>query len=314
MNVHFWGVRGSLPTPITSEQVQAKIAAVVERITPKDIQDEDSRTRFLASLPPWLFGTVGGNTACVELTANNGTRFILDCGSGLREFAVNGTPSPDNHYNILMSHFHWDHIQGIPFFGPIFNPNATIDFYSTFPAAERILANQNCLPYFPRNGEWEKVGKQFRFHLIKEGEPFEIGGIKINTKKMKHPGNSYSYSFEENGKKFIYATDVELEPSDYDKNIAKNHFFENADVLILDSQYTGDEAIAKANWGHNIFCYAVDFANTWNVRKLYLFHHEPTYSDKKIYSVLQAARWYEEYSSSNQLEIYLAVEGQEIEI
>ena len=181
-------------------------------------------------------------------------------------------------------------------------------------AAERILEEQSRRPYFPKNGCWPSVKNQFTFHLIKEGEPFEVDGVLVNTKKMKHPGNSYAFSFEEDGKKFIYATDAELEQGDYDRSIKKNFFFENADVLVLDSQYTGEEALVKANWGHNIFCYAVDFANTWHVKNLYLFHHEPTYSDKKIHSVLQAARWYEDYTALKGVKINLAVEGQEIEI
>lgn len=314
MNIHFWGVRGSLPTPLTPDQVQAKIAAVVERITPKDIESEDSRTRFIANLPPWIFGTIGGNTACVELRTKKNTTFLLDCGSGLREYSVNGKQPEDGHYSIFMSHFHWDHIQGLPFFGQTFNPKTKIDFYSTFPAAERILEEQSRRPYFPKNGCWPSVKNQFTFHLIKEGEPFEVDGVLVNTKKMKHPGNSYAFSFEEDGKKFIYATDAELEQGDYDRSIKKNFFFENADLLVLDSQYTGEEALVKANWGHNIFCYAVDFANTWHVKNLYLFHHEPTYSDKKIHSVLQAARWYEDYTALKGVKINLAVEGQEIEI
>ncbi|HBB43153.1 MAG TPA: MBL fold metallo-hydrolase [Treponema sp.] len=314
MKVHFWGVRGSLPTPITPAQVQAKIVAAIERITPKDIESEDAKTRFIASLPPWLFGTVGGNTPCIEVVTSSGKQFLLDCGSGLREFGVNGRKPEDNHYTIFMSHFHYDHIQGLPFFGPIYNPNAKIDFYTTFPAAEKIIAGQSICPYLPLNCTWENVKKPFTFHLMHELEPIYIDGVKITCKKMKHPGNSYSFSFEENGKKFIFATDVELQDKDYDRSIEENHFFENADVLVLDSQYTGEEAIAKANWGHSIFCYAVDFANVWNVKKLFFFHHEPTYSDKKIYSILRAAKWYEDYSAKYDVDLNIAVEGQEIEI
>lgn len=314
MKVHFWGVRGSLPTPLTSEQVQAKITAVVERITAKDIESEDARTKFIASLPQWIFGTIGGNTPCVEFTSKSGKRFILDCGSGLRELGVHGQHPEDGHYNIFVSHFHWDHLQGLPFFWPIFSPKCKIDFYSAFPAAEKILAGQNCLPYFPQNGSWENVGKQFRFHTIKEMEPFYVEGIKIICKKMKHPGNSYSYCFEEDGKKIIYGTDVELQDSDFDLKDERNYFFKDADILIMDSQYTGEEAIAKANWGHSIFSYVVDFASTWNVKKLYFFHHEPTYSDKKIYSILKAAKWYQDYSGTTKPDIEIAIEGQEIEI
>ena len=116
MVIRFWGVRGSVPTPLTPEQVQAKIVAVVERITPRDIASQDARTRFLATLPDWLFGSLGGNSPCVELEADNGNKFILDAGSGLREYAIHGKPPKDLIYRIFMSHFHWDHIQGIPFF------------------------------------------------------------------------------------------------------------------------------------------------------------------------------------------------------
>ncbi|MBR6079572.1 MAG: MBL fold metallo-hydrolase [Treponema sp.] len=314
MKIHFWGVRGSLPAPLTARQVQAKIATVVERITAKDVESEDAKMRFLASLPPWIFGTIGGNTPCIELVSDSGKQFILDCGSGLREFGVHGNHPEDRHYTILVSHFHWDHIQGIPFFGPIFDKRSHIDFYSAFPAAERILAEQNRCPYFPQNGAWENVGKTFHFHLIHELEPFYIDGVKITCKKMQHPGNSYSYSFEQNGKKIIYSTDVELRNSDFDMNDKRNWFFDNADVLIMDCQYTGEDAIAKANWGHSIFSYVVDFASKWHAKKLYFFHHEPIYDDKKIHSMLRAAKWYQDYSGNNKTDIDIAVEGQEIEI
>ena len=314
MVIRFWGVRGSIPTPLTPEQVQAKIVAAVERITPRDIASQDARTRFLATLPDWLFGSLGGNSPCVELETDNGNSFILDAGSGLREYAIHGKHPKDLVYRIFMSHFHWDHIQGIPFFNPVFNPKAKIELYSAFPDAERILSVQNSCPYFPPNCKWENIKDRFHFHLLKNHQSFLLNGVKISMIKMKHPGNSYTYSFEENGKKIIFATDVELRPDDFDTSIEYNHFFDEADILILDSQYNYDEAERKKNWGHNIVFKAVDFANLYKVKKLYLFHHEPTYSDQKIYSILHAARWYAESSANKNLEIELAIEGQEIEI
>ena len=130
---------------------------------------------------------------------------------------------------------------------------------------------------------------------------------------MTHPGNSYSFSFEEENKKVIYATDVELSEKDFDQS--GDSFFKNADILIMDAQYSGEEAISKKNWGHNIFTNAVDFANTWNIKNLYFFHHEPMYTDKKLYSMLDIARFYEEdYTGRKDVNINLAVEGQEIEV
>ncbi len=314
MKVHFWGVRGSIPTPLTPEQVQAKITACVERITPKDLESEDSRMKFLASLPPWIYGTIGGNSPCVQLTADNGSTFLLDAGTGLRAFSKQNLHSENKHYHLFFSHFHWDHIQGLPFFEQAFDARTRIDVYSTFPAAEKILSEQSRRPYFPKSGSWDSMKNQFHFHLIKEGEPFYLNDVLIQCHKMKHPGNSYSWSFTENGKKFIYSTDVELQSSDFDKSIPQNHFFADADVLVLDSQYTVAESLQKENWGHSTFCYAIDFAELWNVKKMYLFHHEPTYDDKKIHYILQSGKTYEDYKTHCNVELYLAQEGQEFTV
>ena len=313
MTVHFWGVRGSIPTPLTPEQIQSKIIAAIERITPKDLESQDARTRFLAMLPEWLFGTVGGNSPCVEVTSSSGTKFILDAGSGLRELSVHGEPPKDFHYHLFMSHFHWDHIQGIPFWGAAFNPKAVIEVYSAFPDAERVLSKQNDLPYFPENCRWNRLKNRFRFHVLKNMESIFIGTTKITMKKMRRPGNSYSYIFEENGKKFVYATDVELLDIDLDIKNERNNIFKDADVVIIDSQYNIDDAEAKKNWGHNVYYRAVDFATTYNTKRLFLFHHEPTYSDQQIYAMLQAARWYAESSENSKLQIDIAIEGQDVE-
>ena len=310
VRINFWGVRGSIPTPLTPQQVQAKISAAVSRMTPNDAADAESKQRFLSSLPEWLYGTVGGNTACVEVRSKDDARFILDLGTGVRAMCK-ATKAPANlHYNVLLSHFHWDHLQGFPFFDQTYFPNATFDIYSTFPAAEKLLAAQSQLPYFPQNACWENLKARFTFHLVKEGQPFEVEGLKIVMHKMRHPGNSYSMSFEEDGKRFIYATDVELEQSDFDTSIPRNDFFRDADAMVIDSQYTAEEAMQKVNWGHSSFCNTVDFANAYGIKHLYMFHHEPMYDDKKVHSILQSARWYAEYEAHSPLKVDIAVEGQ----
>ena len=139
-----------------------------------------------------------------------------------------------------------------------------------------------------------------------------IDGMKINSHKMRHPGDSYAFSFEYEGKKFVYATDVELKTTDYQNSTAGEGVFKNADALVIDSQYTVEEVYRKENWGHSSFCYAIDFAVYWNIKKVYLFHHEPVYDDKKLNSILEAARWYAQYINRSDIEIYLAKESQEI--
>lgn len=311
MIVRFWGVRGSIPTPLTPEQIQSKIMAVIQRISPEDLESADSRAKFLASLPSWIYGTAGGNTACVEIKAGD-AEFVLDAGSGIRAFGKSGKLPADNHYNLFFSHFHWDHIQGLPFFDAAFNPNSSFDVYTGFENGRKYLEDQMEKPYFPV--PFSSFTKKFEFHQLNPGDVYDIEGVTVKLCPMSHPGGSFSYSFEYNGKKVVYATDVELSLNDYVVTPERKAVFENADCIILDAQYTAEEAIRKVNWGHSSFCYAIDFAVFWKIKKLYMFHHEPTYDDKKLNSILQAARWYASYISHSKVEIYLAKESKEIEL
>ncbi len=310
MKVSFWGVRGSIPTPISPQQVQSKIMAAIQRARPEDLKDAESKAKFVSSLPQWIFGTAGGNTACVELVHNN-THCILDAGSGLRAMGK-ARKCPDT-YHIFMSHFHWDHIQGFPFFDHAYNPNVKLNVYSHFIDAEKYFWDQMQEPYCPASIP-KTIAKNMTFHRIYQDEEFKVDGLTINSHKMRHPGDSYAYSFEADGKKFVYATDMELKSTDYTDSTEGEAVFKNADVIVIDSQYTVEEVYRKENWGHSSFCYAIDFAIYWNIKKVYLFHHEPAYDDKKLNSILQAARWYAQYIDHSDIEIYLAKESLEVEI
>ncbi len=308
MDIRFWGVRGSVPAPLTGQQVQAKIEAVVQRISPRDIVSLDARQRFLASLPPSIFGTVGGNTSCVEVRDSRGNVCLLDAGTGIREFGKRGAPAPDNTYHILLSHFHWDHIQGLPFLDHAYMKSCRIIFYSVFPAARRLLSRQMDLPYFPVQFDTGFLA-DISFRQVVPGVPFRIGELTVVARKMSHPGNSYAYSFVEGDKKVVYATDVELSGSDFEDTQANSSYFMDTHAIILDTQYTVEEALHKENWGHSAFSLAVDFAARWNIGRMYLFHHEPAYDDRKLNSILQSAQWYAQYVADTDLTLHLAQEG-----
>lgn len=312
MTVHFWGVRGSISAPLSPAQIKAKIISVVQRITPEDLASPEAKDRFIENLPAWLSETVGGNTPCVELTGNNGTKIILDCGTGVRCLGKYGQPPKNRHYNIMFSHFHWDHIQGLPFFDYVYNPNFSFDFFSPVENMQKYLSNQMTLPYYPV--KFDALTPNMKFHTIPTNMDFVIGGIKVRSKKMNHPGNSFSYSFLEGNKKFIFATDVELTSEDFDYTAENIEFFENADTIVLDAQYTADEAIKKEHWGHSSFASAIDFAVHWKIKNLYLYHFDPIYDDKKLDSILKSARWYANYITQTNVNVYLSIEGQEIKI
>lgn len=311
MRIHFWGVRGSLPTPISPKQVQSKIMAAIQRVTPEDLKSAETRAKFVSSLPSWIFGTAGGNTACVELQHDD-THIILDAGSGIRALGKE-RKCPDK-YHLFFSHFHWDHISGFAFFDHAYNPKVEFDIYSHWENAKEVFLNQLAEPYSPPSIA-KSICHKMNFHTLEADKEFFIDGIKVNSHKMRHPGDSYSFSFEVDGKKFVYATDVELKSTDFKvKSEEGEAVFKNADVIVIDSQYTVEEVYRKENWGHSAFCYAIDFAVYWNIKKVYLFHHEPTYDDKKLNSILQASRWYAQYINHSDIQIELAKEDLEIEI
>lgn len=312
MKIQFWGVRGSIPTPLTPQQIQAKISAVIQRVTPEDIVSDESRDSFIDSLPSWIFGTCGGNTPCVEVTSDAGRTFVFDAGTGIRSMGKLSAPPADSHYDVFFSHFHWDHIQGLPFFDGLYDKGSTFDIYSPFPDMESYLREQMKFPYYPV--DFSAVSGRMKFHLMKPGVGLKFGDVEVSCIETSHPGCSYSYSVSENGRKFVYATDVELSARDFSYDESRCRVFQDADVLVMDAQYSVEDSILKEKWGHSAFCYVIDFAVAWNVKKLYLFHHEPTYDDRKLNMILESAEWYSHYISSKPVEVYLAYEGLTIKL
>ena len=312
MRLKFWGARGSIPTPINPDAIRSKITTVVQRIRPSDLASPAAREFFLSQLPPWLFDYAGGNTACVEVETSPETIFIFDAGSGLREFGLSvfkKIPVPKN-IHIFFSHFHWDHIQGLPFFAPIVRQDIQVSFYSPEPDLEKTLKEQMRFPFFPVTLE-NLDGNRSRFIQLEE-QPLKIDGVEISWRGMNHPGGCCSYKISNEKHSVIYATDAELTEADFAKNAENIAYFQDADLIILDSQYTLGEAVEKYNWGHSSFSLAVDFAAEWNIKNLCLFHHEPLYNDKKLHNNLQSAQWYYSHLGKSGINIFLAEEGKEV--
>lgn len=312
MKIKFWGVRGSLPTPLSSEQVKSKITAAIQRISLKDLESNDTREKFISTLPDWLYGTTGGNTSCVTLSDNEGHTVVLDAGTGIKSFGESFKPKKDTEISIFLSHLHWDHIQGFPFFETSYNPNVKINFYSCHSGAKDSFYRQQNFDNFPVT--FENLQSKIDFKQLSVGETSFIDGFEVNSCKMNHPGDSYAYAFSKKSKKVVYATDSEIKKEDFEESAEREKVFRNADVIIIDSQYTVEEASRKENWGHTAFCNSIDFAAHWGISTVFLFHHEPNYDDKKLNTILDSARWYAEFILHKKMEIYLATENLEFEI
>lgn len=310
MHVKFWGVRGSLPMPLSADQVRSKIAAVVQRIRPSDLQSAETRERFLAGLPPYLFGTVGGNTTCLEIRTGSGI-IIIDGGTGLRDlgFSLERRRDPTREFPIFFTHFHWDHLQGIPFFGPAWVKGNRLVFASPVPSVERIIRDQMRPPYFPVT--MDAMPATLRFVYL-QGDSVRLGAAEVRWKRMNHPGGAFAYKVTESGKSVIFATDSEVTDREFQQRAENRSFFEGADVLILDSQYTLEESFTKFDYGHTSYTMAVNLAAEWKVKKLVLFHFEPRYDDRKIWSIRRSAQWHGEQLGPGGPEIVAAQEGLEM--
>ena len=308
MTAKFWGARGSIPTPLTPAQLRSKIAAVVQRIRPADLRSQQSREAFLAALPPEIFGAVGGNTTCLEVRDTDENLVIVDAGSGIRELDADliRRGDPTRHFPIFFTHFHWDHLMGLPFFRQAYMPQNKISFFSPVEELESLLRGQMDQPYFPVPMSPTMAAELEFLQLVEP--PITLGNLTISWKPMKHPQGSFAYKFVENGRHLVFATDAEITDSDFDRTDENVSFFEDIDVLILDSQYTLGEAIEKYDWGHTSYSMAVDFATAWKVKRLYLTHHEPLYGDRKIFRIERTARWYKRHLDP-ELDVKFAIEG-----
>ena len=191
MKIRFWGVRGSLPRPLTSGQVKEKISAVLQIVRPEDLKDQESRERFLARLSPSLFGTVGGNTTCVEFRTSDNKMILFDAGSGLQRLGSVLAQEREvvKEFHIFFTHFHWDHLQGLPFFPKLYDPSVTIHFYSPKDNIEEVLRGQMREPYFPIT--LDAANARLLYHKLEK--PVKVGNAEVRWKQMSHPGESRSY-------------------------------------------------------------------------------------------------------------------------
>ncbi|MBT8374902.1 MAG: MBL fold metallo-hydrolase [Deltaproteobacteria bacterium] len=307
MYIRFWGVRGSIASPLTNAELEAKIQTALKLGVKAGITDVRQIPEFLESLPPHIRRTVGGDTACVEMQAGDKI-LIFDAGTGLRRLGLDlirrsgGNPIEAH---ILMTHTHWDHISGIPFFVPAFSSKNNLTFYSPFPGLKERVARQQNFEYFPA-----PLSSSFNFVHLNKNEHFHIGDVKVENFPLNHPGESYSYRITYGNKTFVYATDSEYKEISADRLKPFTDFFRGADILIFDAQYTMLENVEKEDWGHSNAFTGIDLAIEAGVKKLIFIHHEPSYNDEKLYNILIKAKEYVDINRPKiPLELILASEG-----
>ncbi|MCG6953374.1 MAG: response regulator [Betaproteobacteria bacterium] len=289
MYVRFWGTRGSIAKPGAST------------------------LRY------------GGNTSCVEVCADDGTRVVIDCGTGAHELAraLMRDPRSAGGY-LLVSHTHWDHIQGFPLFDPLFVSGQRWEIYAPGGRAQHLeasLAGQMSYDYHPVG--LEALEATYRFHDLTEGQ-FDVGGIRVTTQYLNHPALTLGYRLEADGAVVVYSSDHEphaIRPAKDRPGLQPVHredqrhvrFLQDADLVIHDAQYTLDEYARRAGWGHTPYECAVDYAIAAKAQRLALYHHDPLRSDPELDEVVGHAR---SLAASGQHvpEVMAAAEGRTIEL
>ena len=307
MKIRFWGVRGSIATPLANAALLSKIEMALQLGLKAGLTDEMQVPDFIRNLPWHVRQTAGGDTACIQVEAGD-KLIILDAGTGIRPLGIDlirksmGEPIEAH---IFITHTHWDHINGIPFFSPAYNPKNKLIIYSAFPDIEKRIRGQQDPEYFP-----VPLASTFKFVNLDPKKTFSIGDVDINVKMLNHPGDSYGYRVTHNGKSMVYATDSEYKDLSVEAVKPFTRFFEGAEMLIFDAQYTMLENVEKEDWGHSNVFSGIDMALEAGVKRIVFTHHDPTYDDRKLWEIQQKAYEYLElFRSGKPLELVLAYEG-----
>ncbi|NWG47530.1 MAG: MBL fold metallo-hydrolase [Alphaproteobacteria bacterium] len=232
----------------------------------------------------------GGNTSCVEL-ALGGRRVILDAGTGIRNLGTWFTRKGFTEATILLSHTHWDHINGFPFFGPAFEAGNHFHIMAGHLThgmkIETVLAGQMTHPFFPV--PIEVMHARLTFEDFSAGETLDLHpGVRVRTACLNHPDRATAYRIEHAGKAVCYVTDTEHAPGKPDETILA--LIEGADLVIYDSTYCDAEFPEKAGWGHSTWQEGIRLARAAGVRKLAIFHHDPDHDDEVMARIEAQAR------------------------
>lgn len=276
-----------------------------------EVDNADKIDAFIDGLPFNLRAGYGTNTSCVQILGGDEI-VICDAGSGLRDLGkqmVMMGPNMPKVYHILMSHLHWDHIQGFPFFIPGYIQGVTINIWGCHDTIEKTFIQQQEEPTFPV--KLKDMGSQINFHKLDSNKDYSIGGLNVKIAEQPHPGKSYGFRFEKDGHVVVYSTDAEHTDDFHRDDYPFLKFIEHADVLIFDGQFNlADHVYTKQNWGHSSNLVGIELAVRAGVKRLFIFHSEHTFSDQDLEKFnSDSKRYLEIYDENSELELDIAYDG-----
>jgi phosphoribosyl 1,2-cyclic phosphodiesterase len=282
MRVTCWGTRGSIPTP----------------------------GRETAEF--------GGNTSCVEVRPAPGWRLIFDAGTGIRLLGRRLVDEPSStEADLFLTHFHWDHIQGLPFFAPLYDPTTTIRVHGPRQGdqdVQTLFAAQMSQSFFPL--PYEALAATLEFRDV-DGVPWSRNGVRVDGFRLRHPGSTYGYRIRSGALTVAYLPDNELVGGDYPTDAGWYdrlvEFLGGADLLLHDAMFTEAEYPSRTGWGHSTFEQALRLARDAGVRRLQFFHHSPDRTDDELHAILDDMRT-DLARHAVPIELGVAMEGEELQV
>jgi phosphoribosyl 1,2-cyclic phosphodiesterase len=319
MLIRFWGTRGSLPAPLGTAGLRRKLLRALRKAAGRPLDTDEAVERFVAEELDFATShTFGGNTACVQIDVGGPEYVLCDLGSGARELGLAAMaryrPGVAQVFHVFLSHLHWDHIQGFPFFVPAYIPGNRIVIHGCHEDLEAGFRRQHGAPSFPVN--FSQLPSTIEFVHLVPGETYEVAGLRVTAKRQFHSGDSYAYRFERDGKAVVYSTDSEHKLDDPASARGFADFFRDADLVIFDAMYSLADAFSiKEDWGHSSNIVGVELCQMAGVRHLCLFHHEPAYDDEKLTAIWRETERLEELTRGERpLRITAAYDGLELRV
>jgi phosphoribosyl 1,2-cyclic phosphodiesterase len=260
----------------------------------------------------------GGNTSCIEVVARE-RRFIFDAGSGIRLLGEHLLHEPQPiRAELFLTHFHWDHIQGLPFFAPLYNEETRLRVHGARQGdidIRTLIAGQMGPIYFPV--PFETVSAHMDFEHL-SGNSWIEPGVVVDAIRVRHPAHTYGYKITADGASIAYIPDNELVGGNYPLEARQTYndlvqFLDGVDVLFHDAMFSDTEYPRREGWGHSTFSQAVQLAEDAGVRRLYLFHHAPERTDADLSRILEELRD-DIARRGSQLEVGVAAEGEELSV
>ena len=316
MKIKFWGTRGSIPVAETAADIRQKLQTAFTAAIGHDLSTETKIETYLDTLGFEVSGTFGGNSSCVQIDLGTNDHIICDMGSGARPLAQamlnRFGPAAPQTYHVFMSHVHWDHIMGFPFFSPVYVPGNRIVIHSCHAHVEQAFRRQQDPISFPV--EFDHLAAKIEFEVLQPDQAYDIAGMKVTAQKQRHSGDSYGWRFEHSGKTLIYSTDSEHPVDDIAGQAAIVEFFRDADAVIFDAMYSLAEAASvKADWGHSSNIVGVELCQQAKAKRLLMFHHEPAHNDQKLAQLLAETQRYEEITREDHaVDVLTAWDGLEL--